>query len=430
MKAGSNVDGVHMHLENKKVSFIFFWVIWFMYAVVYMTKNCYSAAMASIVSEGVLTKSQTGLLTALFYGVYGPLQILGGVFADKYNPERLIKIGLVGAGIANAIIFFNQNYYVMLVAWTFNAVVQFALYPAVFKIVSSQLEATYRVKGVYYLTFSGTSGIVLAYLVAALVSKWQHNFALSAIALFLLAIGFHFVCNWAEKYMVSDDRPRENETEKKSKAKEQRGSAWRLLFASGFILIVLVVSLRFIVSNGINTLSSTMLMESYTGVSHSIGNILNILILIAGVLGTTLVNQFVYPRITRNEVTATILLLAVAIPPMLLVCFVGKVPLLLIVICLCVSSVILTGSNLLTSHCCAAFAKYGMNGLAIGVYNAVASISIVIQSYGVVKIADHAGWNVACYFMIALIVVAGVGALIALPLWRRFKQGRIKLGGN
>ena len=133
-----------MHLENKKVSFMYFWIIWLMYALVYMTKNCYSAAMASIVSEGILTKSQTGLITALFYGVYGPLQIVGGIYADKYNPGKLIKIGLIGAGIANAIIFFNQNYYVMLIVWTFNAIVQFALYPAVFKIVSSQLESEYR----------------------------------------------------------------------------------------------------------------------------------------------------------------------------------------------------------------------------------------------------------------------------------------------
>ena len=105
-----------MHLENKSVSKKFFWTLWIMYAVVYMTKSCYSAAMASIVHEGVLTKSQTGFITAAFYFVYAPLQILGGVFADKYNPEKMIKIGLIGGAIANLIIFCNQNYYVMLFA--------------------------------------------------------------------------------------------------------------------------------------------------------------------------------------------------------------------------------------------------------------------------------------------------------------------------
>ena len=104
------VDGLHMHLENKIISRNFFWMLWIMYAVVYMTKNCYSAAMASIVHEGALTKSQTGFITAAFYLVYAPLQILGGIYADKYKPENMIKIGLIGGGIANLIIFFNQNY--------------------------------------------------------------------------------------------------------------------------------------------------------------------------------------------------------------------------------------------------------------------------------------------------------------------------------
>ena len=36
---------------NKKISRNFFWMIWLMYAVVCMTKNCYSGAMAAIVSD-------------------------------------------------------------------------------------------------------------------------------------------------------------------------------------------------------------------------------------------------------------------------------------------------------------------------------------------------------------------------------------------
>lgn len=426
MKGNSRVDGVHMHLEDKKVSLTFFWIIWSMYTIVYMTKNCFSAAMASIVNEGVLTKSQTGLLTALFYSVYGPLQILGGIFADKYNPERLIKIGLIGAGISNAIIFFNQNYYVMLVAWTFNAIVQFALYPATFKIVSSQLAVSHRMKCVYYLSLSSTSGIVLAYLVAALVTKWQHNFALSAIALFALVIGFHFACDWAERRMVPDTSPPLGKKPQASDGALSDIPAWKLFWLSGFILLIVVASLRYIVSNGVNTLSATMLMESYTYVSPSVGNLLNILILIAGVLGTTLVNQFVYPKWFRNEVSATLLLTTVSLPMMMVICFVGKVSLTIILICLCTSSVILTGSGLLMSHICAAFARYGKNGLASGVYNALASIAIVVQSYGVVLVADYAGWSAVCWLYISLLLFVIVGTLIALPFWKRFKQGQIR----
>jgi len=41
-----------------------FLMIFTVYSFVYMTKNCYSAAMASIVAEGVMTKTETGVIAA------------------------------------------------------------------------------------------------------------------------------------------------------------------------------------------------------------------------------------------------------------------------------------------------------------------------------------------------------------------------------
>ena len=126
------LSDTNIHLENKKESRYFFIFIWIMYAMVYMTKNCFSSAMASIVAEGVFTKTQVGLITSLFYLVYAPFQIVGGFVADKKSPEKLIQIGLIGGAISNLIIFFNQNYYVILITWVFNGIVQFALWLSVF----------------------------------------------------------------------------------------------------------------------------------------------------------------------------------------------------------------------------------------------------------------------------------------------------------
>lgn len=87
---------VNIHLENKRVSHYFFVFIWLIYAIACMTKNAYNGSLADIVSEGILTKSQTGFITGMFYLVYTPFQIIGGIFADKFSPERMIKIGLLG----------------------------------------------------------------------------------------------------------------------------------------------------------------------------------------------------------------------------------------------------------------------------------------------------------------------------------------------
>ena len=182
----------HVHFEDKKVSMRFFWLIWIIYTVTYMTKNCFSAAMASIVFEGVMTKSQTGLITAVFYLVYAPLQILGGIAADRYDPEKLVKIGLIGSSIANLIIYFNQNYYLVLTVWTLNAVVQFGVWPSIFKIMTAQLEPSERRSARFYMSFTGSIGLMLAYLIAAVVPNWQSNFVVSSSLLFVMAVVLHF----------------------------------------------------------------------------------------------------------------------------------------------------------------------------------------------------------------------------------------------
>lgn len=423
MNGNSQVDGVHMHLENKKVSRNFFWMMWLMYAVVYMTKNCYSAAMASIVNEGVLTKSQTGLISAVFYGVYAPLQILGGVFADKYNPERMIKIGLVGSAIANAVIFLNQSYYVMLVTWTFNAIIQFALWPSVFKIISSQLEPGYRTKGIYYITLSSTFGLVLSYLTAAFVTKWQHNFLISAVSLAVLAVVFHVADNHVEQYMVPDTTPRMKTQYQNTSTTEI--STWKLFLKSGFICLILVTGLRTVVANSVKTLSATLLMESYETISPSIGNLLNILIILAGVLGTFVVNQYIYPRLIQHEVVASLVLGLIAIVPVFAMSFVGDIPIIAFLSALCVASLILNGEGIIMSRCNAAFAKYGKNGMASGVNNAFSAIAFVVQNYVIVRVADGAGWKTVIYLWIVLLAIASVFLGIAIPLWSRFKQNRI-----
>ncbi len=57
------------YLENEKKSIFLFIFAWVLYAVIYMTKMCYNAAIASIVAEGLFTKSQTGAITAAFWQI-------------------------------------------------------------------------------------------------------------------------------------------------------------------------------------------------------------------------------------------------------------------------------------------------------------------------------------------------------------------------
>ena len=153
------LSDTNIHFENKRASRIFFAFIWLMYALVYMTKSCFSGALASIVAEGSLTLTETSIISAAFYIAYTPLQIFGGIFADKYSPEKLIVIGLLGSAVSNVVIYFNQSFWVMLIAWDFSAIIQFALWPAVYKIMSSQLVRSDRSRMIFFVSLNKSKQI-------------------------------------------------------------------------------------------------------------------------------------------------------------------------------------------------------------------------------------------------------------------------------
>lgn len=410
----------NVHFENKKISRYFFIFVWVMYSIVYMTKSCFSAAMASIVDEGVMTKSQTGFIISAFSLVYAPLQILGGVFADKYDPEKLIKIALFGGGIANLIIFLNQNYYLVLAVWVLNAAIQFALWPSVFKIVSSQIVKEDRKNGTYYISFGMTVGLLLAYLVAAFLPSWEYNFAISAFALFSFAIIWHFVTKRAERYMIPD-KETDNATSTTDEEVEKI-STFRLFLISGYIILILLGFLRSLVENSIKTLSATILMESYNEVSPFIGNMLNVLIICSGIVGIIFTKEVLYPKRIKSAPIGIAIMFSVAMSGVIALLYLGKANIYFIVAAMCVITGSLSSIFLLMSYCNLRFVKFGKSGTAAGIMNASASLGIVFSGYGVTRIAEKYSWNVVSILFFVLISISIALAIVVIPLWKKFKR--------
>ncbi len=410
---------INSHFSNKMVSRRFFWFIWVLYTLVYMTKNCFSAAMASIVFEGVMTKSQTGLIIAAFYLVYAPLQIFGGVFADKFDPEKLIGISLLGSACANLIIFLNQNYYVVLIVWTLNAVVQFALWPSVFKIISSQLFSGDRKNSVYYISFSSTAGLLVAYLVAAVVPNWTYNFMISAIVLFALAIALFFATKLIGFYAEADEPI---VLAKEQSESQSNISPLKLFLVSGFFILVVASFIRMVVGNSITTLASTMLMETYDNVSPSIGNLLNMLIIATGLIGTILTKTLLYPRIIKSASTGVLIMLSVTLCCCILLNFIDHLSIISTILIMCLLSIAVASVTLFTSYCTLRFAKFGKSGVAAGVVNAFNSLGVVVNSYGVTILAEAFNWNVVLQVFTLLIATAILLCFIFVPCWKRFKK--------
>ena len=408
-----------VHLENNKVSKQFYLIIWIEYALIYMTKNCFSAAMASIVYEGVLTKTQTGLINAIFFVFYGPLQIVGGMFADRYDPEKLIKIGLVSSGIINLLLFFFHSYAAMLVLWGLNGIAQFAVWPAIVKIITSQLAPGDRKSGAFYIAYASIGGLLLSYLTAALITRWEYNFLVSGIILLVMAILWIAECRSVDHYMVAD---RES-VEVAQKEDMPQISTGKLLLRSGYIFAIVYFFFRTVVDQSVKSFSPTMLTELYPGITPSIGNLLNLLIIGATLLGAILIRKL-YPKYVKSEIAGVLLVSLISLPACGILILTGKIEIAVTVVCLCIVSCFLNCGTVLLNCANIHFSKYGKNATAAGILNAVASIAFIFVNYVMALIADNAGWKAVLQALFALLSAGTLIVCLAVPMWKRFIKNK------
>lgn len=411
------------YMENEHLSLMLFMVVAVIYCLVYMTKNCFSAAMVLLVSEGVLTKTQTGNISAMFYLMYAPFQIVGGLAADRFSPYKLIAIGLLGAAISNTVIIFAGNYYVMMAMWSFNAAIQFGVWPAIFKIVSTMLSPVHRHNAVFYITFSGTAGSVLSYLVAGLVSEWKTNFEISAIVLFAclalwLVSGKYFAKNMIDEDPVSHGVA--HLPEKKLHSPKSDDSMIKILATSGLGIMLPALMLQSMFSVGVQAVVPTMLKESYVGMSASIASVLNIFPILVAILGKY-VMQFFYRKKTHNESLAMTICMLCMLVPLFVMLFVGKISVWYIVVMVSLILLISNASSIVsTAHLPVCFSSFGRTGTVSGIINAMASLGIVMANFVSPRLADMFGWVEVVYAWIIFAFVAALIFFVAFFPWKRF----------
>ena len=414
------MSDINIHLENKRESRGFFVFLWLMYALVYMTKNCFSGALSAIVAEGSLTLAETTFISAAFYIVYTPLQILGGIYADKYSPEKMITIGLVGGAVCNTVIFFNQNYYVMLCSWVFNAIIQFALWPSVYKIMSSQLVRSDRGRMIFYMSFASSGGLIMTYITSALLPHWKYNFLVSAIILVVCAVVLVGYSQHLNPLMIKDKVTSSPTTEQNGEKKKV--STAKIFLISGFFTLLPAVLLRTMVENGTKTLSPTMLMQSYDDISASTGNLLSIFIIIAGVIGTLLIKLVLFPRIIKNEITAYLIMMIAALPFTVVLRFVGELPVWLVILSLSMISMSLSATHLLTQYFNLLYIPYGKNGTAAGILNAAASFGMVLQYCVFGSVAQDYGWATVTTLWIVMVSLGIAFCLATVVPAKKFRK--------
>ncbi|MCG8709605.1 MFS transporter [Brenneria sp. 4F2] len=94
------------------------------YALFYFTRKSFNAAVPDILANGILTRTDIGLLATLFYVTYGLSKFFSGIVSDQSNARYFMGLGLIASGVVNILFGFSSSLWVFIVLWIANAVFQ------------------------------------------------------------------------------------------------------------------------------------------------------------------------------------------------------------------------------------------------------------------------------------------------------------------
>lgn len=414
---------------EEKASYAIFITSFLIYAVISMTKSAYSASIAVIVQEGMFSKSSAGIINGGFYFFYGLAQVVGLKIVDKISPVKLVYMTLIGTAVLLAGMAMSKSFAAMLVLWSACGLIQFAIWPAVLRVISEFLLPELQSKAKIYISFSYCVGSIINYLVASValsIAGWELLFWISAAVVAICIVLWAAVVNKNKSQLVEISNINKMAAERFLKEKEKNGekavsemSFGKMLLASGVVFLLVTAFIRTIMDSGLKSWIPTIITDSYN-VSAGFASALTTVLLVVN-LGGIFIANWMYPKRIKSAVGALGVTLLVPVPLTAFLFFIGNIPLAIVVVLfMLITTMMYSGHQLINVIIPSSFAKLNKAGSVAASLNAVASFGGVIANIGAGIMADRFGWNITLLIWAMLAAVGCVFCFIACPFWKKF----------
>ncbi len=406
--------------NKEKASKLIFAAAWIAYTILSMARNCYSSAIAPIIADGLLDKSQSGIINAAFYLFYGGAQLLGAKLLDKISPIKMITASLFCTVIVMAGMSLARDFYTLLVLWCFCGLMQFGVWPAVVRILAEYVLPEHRSRAKFYISFSYCVGTILAFLMASVVLKvtsWPVIFVIMTV----IAVGCTAL--WIPAVKKSEptllavkvaDTPTTTQS-----APTEKANVFKLLLLSGVVFVLLPIGVRTALDLGLKSWVPTMIIDNY-GVTPSFASAIATVLLFVNIIGVFIV-FWIYPKKIKNEITMFFLVFVTTLPFIIALLLTGKVHMAFIVALLAiVTTIIYVGNQVAIVLIPSSFARFNCTGSVTSLINSVSSFGAMAANFGFGYLAQHFGWGVTIWSWIILAALSIVFCAIAIPVWKKF----------
>ena len=394
-------------IENHQMTRLLFWLCWFAYFTSYIGRLNYSSAMTAMIQEAVLTKSQAGFISMVYFFAYGIGQLCNGILGDRIHPGKMISMGLSVAAAANMIMSFIENYYFMALFWGINGYAQAMIWPPIIRIFAEMLKSEQKMKFCIDIVSSQVVGTLASYLIAATiiwVIGWKAVFGTAAICLAVMALIWNYRFGKVERYSKKYGSDTQESKQKKSQMAEQIKFS-DLLLHTGLLAVLIPVIVHGILKDGVTTWVPTFITENFL-TSPSFSILITTVLPIINLTGAYAA-RYVFKKCGEREVMASVVFFGIADIALMGIWFVKNGSIVLTVIFFAVITASMMAVNTLFVNMLALrFENVGRVSTVSGFLNSMAYLGTAISTFTIGVMVEKLGWNLTIGSWVAVTAVA------------------------
>lgn len=381
------------------------------YVISYITRINYGAVLVEMVDATGFSKTALSVALTGSFITYGLGQIISGFIGDKFQPKRLVLLGLLISVLINFLIPFCETSTQMALFWSINGFAQALIWPPMVRLMVSIFKGDEYRKASVKVSYGSSIGTIVVFLMCPVLISlwgWKSVFLVSAF------LGALMVAVWQMLCPKIENQPNENAENNIEKPKSSGKFKIDLLFVIIMIAIVLQGALR----DGVTTWTPTYIDDMF-----KLGSALAILTSVVLPIFSMFchgIGGWLYYKVFKTPILSAGVIFGVGTVAAVLLYFVGSASAVISVICLALLVGAMHGVNLMLICMVPAFYKNtGKISLVSGLLNSCTYVGSAISTYGIALLTDSAGWQatVGVWFLIAFL--GTLFCFVSIPLWNK-----------
>lgn len=413
-------------ITDRRASYGIIVACWLVYMIAYLTRNTYPASIVHLTDGGLLTPSDAGLVSTVYFVCYSCGHLINGFLADRVSPLAMLFIGIGGTAAANLLMPLTiPTVPAMIAVWAANGYFESMLWAPIVAIQSGMIAPSLRYRAMELISFSSPIGMITAYLLTALCTHFGGGIILTYRIAAVLALMTAVLLAAVSRHAFKTAEEAVTMSAEKTQERKDHPPLLKLLVTGGAIVFTVPVVFHGMLKDGVNTWVPSILRDTFR-TPTSLSTALAILLPLSGLAGVAFANFLLrWKRLGHNHPRIGIRVMLLMAIPLALLLQMKTLTLIGGLLCLClIAMLISTNGHVFAVMMPTEFAVYGKASTVSGIFNTLIYAGSAISTYTFGVIAERAGWGVTIAVWLGLALGSAVILTFAVKPWRAFLQNK------